>query len=294
MSDYDFQLPSLDFLPFARGHAAASARERRIRSAPQLDTAGAVESFRPPRILQGRWIVGKRLGCGGYGYVYDALDMGGAEHGVAIKFPKNPAVAGRLRREASLMRQLADCPYIARVLHYHPGPDLPFLVLWRGGENVSRLARSYPGGRVPARQVATLGLDMLAGIAALHEIGYVHCDVKCANFVRHLLPTGCPRCFLVDFGLAHRLTSPGSPDAAAGQAHFRGTDRYASPWVHQGRRAEPRDDLWSLFYSLVRLTAGSLPWDFTGDRGRIGEIKLSFTRNRRWSVLPQYSMKPFA
>jgi hypothetical protein len=60
--------------------------------------------------------------------------------------------------------------------------------------------------------------------------------------------------------------------------HGRGTPRYASGYVHKAMDLGRRDDLWSLFFLLVEMTGGSLPWAGKTDRALVGRLKDKYTQ----------------
>jgi serine/threonine protein kinase len=62
---------------------------------------------------------------------------------------------------------------------------------------------------------------------------------------------------LLDYGLATRI---GAESDGGKRLPFRGTPRYCSIAVHEGRARGPRDDMWALLYVLVECIMGSLPW----------------------------------
>merc|ERR1719476_661923 len=101
---------------------------------------------------------------------------------------------------------------------------------------------------------------MIRAIQEVHEKGYIHRDVKSSNFV---LGAGKQRThmYIVDFGIARKhLRTTGEPMPQRDAAEFRGTTTYASIEAHQGGDLSRRDDLWSLFYILLDLLVGELPW----------------------------------
>lgn len=67
--------------------------------------------------------------------------------------------------------------------------------------------------------------------------------------------------FLVDFGMTRRFREKNGefrkPRTYSG---FRGTLRYVSLTVHERKEQGPKDDLYSLQYSIIELCEGSLPW----------------------------------
>lgn len=118
--------------------------------------------------------------------------------------------------------------------------------------------------------VACIAVESLSILKNLHELGWVHGDVKPENFL--LGQQGTPherKLYLVDFGLASNIRE------GLAQTHveydqkpdlFRGTVRYASVHAHLGRTCSRRDDLESLAYTLIFLLKGRLPWQgYQGD-----------------------------
>ena len=83
-------------------------------------------------------------------------------------------------------------------------------------------------------------------LAALHDAGYLHGDVKPSNI--GFTAGGSPK--LLDFGLAR-----GAGSAAAG-----GTLRYASPEILSDRPAGEGDDVWSLCVVLYEMVSGEHPF----------------------------------
>ena len=98
----------------------------------------------------------------------------------------------------------------------------------------------------------------------MHLRGFIHRDVKASNFT--MGPRDGPArltVYLVDFGLARRHFARETGDvvpARLGGLEFRGTPTYASVGALQGRDQGRSDDLWSLWYVLLDLLLGGLPW----------------------------------
>ena len=90
---------------------------------------------------------------------------------------------------------------------------------------------------------------MSDALAALHDAGYLHGDVKPSNV--GFTSGGSPK--LLDFGLARAANDP---------ATMGGTLAYQSPEVLSGRAADEADDVWSLCVVLHEVVSGEHP--FTG------------------------------
>lgn len=109
------------------------------------------------------------------------------------------------------------------------------------------------------------------------------------------LPPSHNICYIIDFGLARRFALPNGDVRpvrdfvifflfnycysyfiilllkARDETGFRGTARYASIYSHQSKDLGRRDDLWSLFYMMIELIEGELPWRRINDKVRIKE-----------------------
>ncbi|VDO52280.1 unnamed protein product [Onchocerca flexuosa] len=101
----------------------------------------------------------------------------------------------------------------------------------------------------------------IAGLRDLHQIGYIHRDVKPHNLCFGLSEVSKHRLMIVDYGLARRFRYPNGRIRPLRQhCGFRGTAAYASLRAHEGKDLGPSDDLISLFYSAIEMVLGDIPW----------------------------------
>jgi serine/threonine protein kinase len=196
------------------------------------------------------------LGQGGMGVVFEAEDVQ-LRRRVAIKallpaLAASPAARQRFLREA---RAAAAVRNDHVVTIYQVGEDrgTPFVVMeLLQGESLEAFLRR--GGRLPVAEILRLGRETAEGLAAAHEQGLIHRDVKPANL---WLEAGRRRVKLLDFGLAraasedHNLTQSGV---------LLGTPGYLAPEQTRGGPPDPRSDLFSLGCVLYRLCTGDLPF----------------------------------
>ncbi|MBI3280743.1 MAG: protein kinase [Acidobacteria bacterium] len=198
----------------------------------------------------------ERLGSGGMGVVYKALDLK-LERLVALKFLP-PQVDGdsdknRLVQEARAASAL-DHHNIGVIHGIEESEDgrLFIVMACYEGESLSERLRR---GALPARQAIELALQVCGGLAAAHARGIVHRDIKPAN----IMITGQGVVKLLDFGLAKFL----STDTLTRTGTAMGTAAYMSPQQALGQALDHRSDLWSLGVVLYEMLAGRLPFDGT-------------------------------
>jgi serine/threonine protein kinase len=224
---------------------------------------GLVQRASVPESLDGRLRFISRIGVGGMGQVYKAVDVRlGQVRAVKTLSSVDAAVSGRLRREA---RKMAAVEH-ANLAHVH-GVEMwgsvPMLVMecLEGGTLAERLRRRP---LEPARMLA-LGVQIGLALDALHRAGMLHRDVKPSNigFTRDAVPK------LMDFGLATAMPGWALPGAgptdstlsATTSSHgLRGTPGYVSPAVLRGREPSPADDIWSLSVTLYESVIGRNPF----------------------------------
>lgn len=214
----------------------------------------------PGEIVDDRWLIGVRQGRGTFGTVFSATDVVTGSD-VAIKFARAEKRRKSLEREAAILASLAGCPRTVRLIDARFSDQHAYLVMEEHGPNLARLRAYMPQQVFPPADVATIGEQMLRALAGVHQRGVLHRDVKPANIVFASGYDTATDCILADFGLARRyLDESGEirpPRARPGSC---GTMRYTSVESHGKRELSPRDDLWSLLYSLIELLEGALPW----------------------------------
>ena len=214
-----------------------------------------------PELLAGKFRLQRRLGAGGMGAVYLARDLR-LERDVAVKTLTGMSVLRLMgmRPEAWAMATVTH-PAVAQIYGIESWRDRPFLVVefLAGGTLADRLRR----GPLPAQRAVSVVAALADALAALHEAGYLHGDVKPSNI--GFTPKGAPK--LLDFGLARE-----TDDTAGGG----GTLRYLSPDVLSGHPADEADDVWSLCVVLYEMVSGGHP--FAG--GGTGEVADRIRRRR--------------
>lgn len=202
----------------------------------------------------GDWDLLEPVGAGAHGVVHRAVHRDRPGRVVAIKRLRDVDVdvAAALRREADVLADLQH-PAVAVLHEVVPDGDGVALVLAlaTGGTLAARLERS---GRLPATEVADLGRRLGSALAAAHDAGVLHRDVKPSNVLYGREDE--PR--LADFGLAGRPDRP--PDEVAGTA------TYLDPEVAGGGPPGPASDTWSLGVLLWEALAGQPPWLGADDR----------------------------
>ncbi len=197
------------------------------------------------------------LGWGGMGIVLHAEDIH-LQRPVAVKVLRAQQaddLAGRMRflREARAVAALKS-DHIVTVYHVGMDNDVPFMAmeLLRGETLEDWLER---GGRPALPEVLRVGRELALGLAAAHEKGVVHRDVKPSN-VWLEAPAG--RVKLVDFGLARNESDPLK---LTHSGLIAGTPAYMSPEQAAGLPLDARSDLFSLGVVLYRLCTGTLPFE---------------------------------
>ena len=211
----------------------------------------------------GRFTVsGQKLGRGQFAEVYAASDAahpsGEANARVAIKIESEPRTTAR---EGRVMRALSGKKHFLELLCEGSHEGKPFLAMDLVGENLADVRARRPGGRFTARTVSAIAVAMLEALESMHELGYVHRDIKPGNVCIGNGREGLREMYLIDFGLARKyVDDDGKVIPERKEATFRGTTTYASVYAHEGKEQSARDDLFSTLYIIVESIEGVLPW----------------------------------
>jgi serine/threonine-protein kinase len=207
------------------------------------------------------------LGRGGMGVVLKARDPQ-LNRFVAIKalapqWAASEEARRRFAREAQAAAAVVH-PNVIAIHQVQAHGRLPFLVmpLVPGESLQQRLAARGPFELV---EVLRIGMQAAAGLAAAHEQGLVHRDVKPANI---LLEPGIERVLITDFGLARA-----ADDRTLTQwGVIAGTPAYMSPEQSRGEPLDGRSDLFSLGSVIYEMATGRPPFQADGTLALLRQI----------------------
>ncbi|GMQ82872.1 MAG: hypothetical protein BMS9Abin05_2338 [Rhodothermia bacterium] len=195
-----------------------------------------------------------KLGEGGMGVVYKALDTG-LDREVALKFlppsaSRDPEAKERFMREAKSASALdhANICTIFEIGETDDGQLFMAMALYDGESLEDRLSE----GPMREAEAVDIARQVALGLAAAHEAGIVHRDIKPANVI--ITSKGVAKVF--DFGVAKLGGSAALTQTGASV----GTMIYMSPEQARGDDVDARTDIWSLGGVLYEMISGSRPF----------------------------------
>jgi eukaryotic-like serine/threonine-protein kinase len=218
-----------------------------------------------PRLLAGRYRLDRRLGRGGMGTVYEAIDLE-LGRSVAVKVIReelvgSPAAADRFRLEARAAAGFSH-PNVVVVHDFGVARETrAFLVmeLLRGASLREVLRRD--GRLAPARATGILR-DLAAAVDAAHARHLVHRDLKPENVF--LAGAGVnAQVKLLDFGVAKFLAGEGEtePGGRTATGQVVGTVHYMGPEQLRGQAPGVECDVWAIAVMTYEMLAGVLPFE---------------------------------
>jgi serine/threonine protein kinase len=217
-------------------------------------------------ILNGSFRILQKIGSGGMGAVYKAMELQNSRMvGVKILHPKlanRKDLVSRFGREARALSQLSH-PNTVRVFLYGELEDGALYIIMEllEGKNLNQTVRSE--GPFPVARALPILIQACGALDEAHKAGIIHRDLKPENIF--LVQSGALRDFpkLLDFGLAkvgERQMRPGSVILTQEGMVF-GTPEFMSPEQAQGKPLAPSSDVYSLAVILYEVLTGKLPFD---------------------------------
>ena len=206
--------------------------------------------------------VGEKIGEGGQGAVYKATDTT-LDRTVVIKvlppeLTERTSNLARFEREAKLASSL-DHPNICTIFGFHKAFGVQFIAMqYVEGRNVRQLVAGRP---LELRSALSIAIQVADALAAAHERGIIHRDVKASN----VMVTESGTVKVLDFGLAKLIEDPSD---VSNDPHLTevgvpyGTSTYAAPEQSQGLPVDHRADIFSTGVLLYEMLVGT--WPFKG------------------------------
>jgi serine/threonine-protein kinase len=215
------------------------------------------EQLKPGEMIDGFRVL-RLLGQGASSEVVEATDPNGQL--VVLKLPRDAAVSSpsafdRFRRELDIVARL-DHSGIQRPMDYKGDRSRPYLVMeYVDGETLADLlAREH---RLSVDRAIDFAGQLASTMAYAHGRGVVHRDLKPPN----VLVTSGDKLVVTDFGIAlldgaRRLTWQWLGASL-------GTAEYMSPEQIQGKRGDPRSDVFAIGGMLFEMLTGRVAWSGT-------------------------------
>jgi hypothetical protein len=223
--------------------------------------------FVPGQLIASRYRIQARIGRGGMGEVYSALDEELGER-IALKIiasqlSSDPLFVERFKRELRLARKVSH-PNVCKTLEFgrheiEAGSSQCFFTM-QFIDGVSLRRRLIQGEPFELREALTIVADLALGLHAIHEQNIVHRDIKPDNVVLARSPD--TRAWVpswLDFGVARidlrESTSRGM---------LAGTPDYTAPELLAGKVATRASDIYALGLVLHEVLVGDLPFAHVG------------------------------
>ena len=257
----DSGLTPVGGIPCAAGFLTVAERERIF--APMGASTERIELR--GQLLDGRYLIGRAIGTGGTGIVFEAERLATLER-VVVKMLR-PAHAGnsdlksRVRREVEVARRVFHPGIVPVIDQGTLDDDSPYVVMKHmKSESLSSYLRRC--GPMEPRQIAVIVARLASVLHSVHRHGYIHRDIKPEHILLDRGAYGELDLHLLDVGVCAADTAP-ADERNREKGRVYGTPSYASPEQASGNPfVDPRSDLFGVGVTMFEALTGKLP--FTG------------------------------
>ncbi|GAA2100054.1 hypothetical protein GCM10009841_14410 [Microlunatus panaciterrae] len=212
----------------------------------------------PDALIAGRYRLVELVGSGGMGVVWKAWDDR-LHRAVALKLLHQQAQLSDAESELATQRAMREARITARLHHRHAVPV--FDVVEHEGQPclIMQFVPSHPlsavlrdRGTLEPAEAAAIGVQVASALAAAHQVGIVHRDVKPGN----VLIAEDGSAMISDFGISRAMGDVSL--TTTGLVH--GTPAYLSPEVARGEESSSKSDVFSLGATLYAAIEGAPPF----------------------------------
>jgi eukaryotic-like serine/threonine-protein kinase len=205
-----------------------------------------------PGSMLGPYRIEERIGTGGMGDVYRAMDLR-LQRAIAIKtlpavYARDSEWLARFQSEARVLASL-NHPRIAAIYGLEESGGLALAMeLVEGPTLAGRIAC----GALPLADALAIARQIAEALEYAHEKGVIHCDLKPANIKISMEGT----VKVLDFGLARAAGESVATRSAAREGEIFGTPAYMAPEQASGMPLDRRTDIWSFGVVLFEMLSG--------------------------------------
>ena len=222
----------------------------------------------------GTFLFSERAGSGAFSTVVKGVDCVTGETVVA-KLERTQLSqtlsCSLIVEEVNVLEALSEVRGVPRLLHFGDAGDYRVAVLSYHGTNLEVLQQNTPSMFTHGVCI-DIFVYVMRILEQIHAYGFIHGDVKPENILSDPV-SGLHHLVLCDFGLAkYWQQSNGKHVPQKDRERKTGSPRYMSPNTQGGLGNSRRDDLLSLYYSVLYLMLGTLPWSDSGNKRKDEDI----------------------
>lgn len=218
-----------------------------------IDFEALEQPFQPGELVADRFRIIRFVASGGMGVVYEAFDEKHQKR-IAIKCPR-PGFASLLTPElegALKVRHRNICLVNDTHTAKTDSGEIDFLTMeFIDGESLAE--RLHRRGKLEPDEALEIARQLCAGLAAAHESGILHRDLKSGNVLLARKDDGKFRAVITDFGLATEARLEAELEG--------GTPRYMAPELRRGQKPTKASDVYALGVILYEMVTGEPPFE---------------------------------